>query len=298
MKRRLISLLAVFCLFACGKAKSADEQTPEPAETPETTEESITTQGGDIEADSPAELKAYQDAMEGSADLRIAWLGELSENAALADVLAAAAENEDLKIVSKIDESRIFYGERGKLRDYVYLIAPAANTDITVGTYSYHAGEIVEVIVEEANALPLIYVESGDHIDPVGMIRYVRHFPDGDTENFMYTGLTADPARLRTDYHMGISDITKYDSMVLPFYGQMFFDLLNSYEEVQAALNSGASLNRMEEMMRDGHAYMVYDLNKDGESTLYGVYYDPLTEEQSVIVSRDRGMTWETLAHG
>ena len=54
----------------------------------------------------------------------------------------------------------------------------------------------------------------------------------------------------------------------------------------------------MEEMTWEGHAYMVYDLENGETNTLYGVRPDSEPAVPAVLVSRDRGMSWETLGRG
>ncbi|MBR2802800.1 MAG: hypothetical protein IKE21_09545 [Erysipelotrichaceae bacterium] len=301
--KKLLLILTVLLLCSCSSAPSsaavievappsaAPSQSPTPV--PQPSEDTQQEQDPDTEA-----LRQYQEAMEPYEDLEIAFLGSLHEENSFETILTRAGQH--WPVVRNITAERIIQGDLGDSVQYVYLLVPALHTDLQVGRYSYYAGEITETWFEEKDALPLIYIESGDTIDPLGQIRYVRHFADGDSEGWLYTGLQAVSGKLRTDYHMGVVDTTVYelyDSTEIPFYAQSFFDTLCSYEEVAEALNSGKELSVMEEMLWDGHAYAVYGIDKGDAWTLYGV---TVNEDgmPSVIVSYDNGANWGTLGRG
>lgn len=291
MKRSLMLLLSVFLLTACGTSvqepAAQAEPTPEPTAATERPD-------GDLTA-----LEQYQ--AEVTADLQIGLLGVISEDNALDDILNRAASIPALAIGSQVPAERIVYGDRGKYSDNVYLLIPSKNTDVTVGRYNWYAGEITETWFQETAALPFIYIEDGDSVDPVGRIEYVRHFEDGDTEGFMYTGLKAVPSHLRTDYHMGIEDITSYaefSSSEVGSYAQSYFDTLCSYEEVQNGINQGNELSVMDEMMYDGHAYMVYSQETDSGNRLYAITRESQTGTSDVLYSEDSGETWNPLGRG
>ena len=300
MKKRMMILCASLILAGCAgqTAEPAAEEKPSEEPVIETTPEPVQeTAAEDNEA-----LAQYQEKMEPYEDMEIAFLGAISMDRTLDDILQRAASGSQLsELIAAIPDSRIFYGDRGEYTDYVYLIIPARNIDLKVGRYNWYAGEITELWIEETDAKPLIYVESGDSIDPVGRIEYVRRLSDGNTEGFMDTGLSASNSHLRTDYHMGIVDLTDYDtfdSSERPFYSQYFFDTLQTYDEVRDALNSGGNLSLMEEMIYDSHAFAVYDLEKGDKRVLYGITIDPLTREKFVIASYDSGVTWSQAGQG
>lgn len=297
-KHQLTSLLLILSLAGCAGSTSSVPSDPAPS-APEETPAAEVSELPETRTEDSEALKAYQAEMEPYEDLEIVFLGTLSSERTMEDILKRA-EEQGIEPVSAVGESRIIYGDRGEYEDYVYLLVPAENTNLKVGRYNWYAGEITQVWIDEPSALPLIYVESADSIDPFGKIEYVRHVSDGDIEGFLYTGLTA-AGKLRTDYHMGVVDRTAYEqftSAEIPFYRQMFFDQLMTYEEIADKTAAGGQLSMMEEMTWDGHAYMVYDLSLENKSTLYGVSYDPMTREIHVIVSRDSGVTWESLGHG
>ncbi|MBR2677095.1 MAG: hypothetical protein IKE28_09320 [Solobacterium sp.] len=293
MKRMLALVCAVILLTGCGKAA--------PSGTAEGTEPSApvnTEAAGQKETEVSAALQAYIDEMEPYEIMRIAFLGGTGPDRTVDDILKRAAGLEGLSIVSEIPAERIIYGDQGQEQNNVYLIIPANKAGIRVGRYSFYAGEITEVWLDEKEAKPFIYVEDGDSVDPIGMICYMYNGVDDGSS--MYTGLAAVPGRLRTDYRMGVVDITPYDafdSTEIGFYAQSYFDKLCSFEEVQAQLNAGGKLDPMEEMIRDGHAYMVYNMDVDGDYTLYGVT-SPRSGAPEVIVSENSGETWETLGRG
>ena len=305
MRNRWITLLAVsLILGGCGSkpepeapsasaeppaAENTGTKTPEPSAEPQT-----------AQPVSSEELRGFQSELEPYEDLEIAFLGTISMDRSLDDILARAASMEGCEAAGAINDSRIFYGDRGEYNDNVYLLVPAMNTDLKIGRYNWYAGEITETWVEEAEALPLIYVEDGDSTDPLGRIEYVRHFSDGDSEGFLYTGLGLS-GKLRTDYHMGVVDQTDYqsfDSSEIPFYMQYFHDTLMTYEEISDAVQKGGKLSVMEEMTWEGHAYMVYDLEYNGTNTLYAIRHDSESGYPHVLTSRDSGASWETLGHG
>ena len=300
MKHTLTAVIAAIALCACSQSSSASPSagpavTSEPASEPAVPENTP-----DPRRSSPEALREYQNSMEGYEDLEIVFLGATSIDRPLTAILERAAAD-GVKPVSDLDDSGIFYGDRGTYSDYVYLIVPASSTAVRVGRYSWNAGEITETWFEEEDALPFIYVESGDSLDPLGRIEYTRRFPDGNTEGFLYTGVTAS-GKLRTDYHMGVSDKTDYsrfDTAELPVFDQSFMDTLLSYDEISYRISQGDRLTRMEELLWDGHAYMVYDLSGDNGSTvLYGVTVNPLTGTADVIESRDSGMNWSPAGQG
>ena len=293
MKRSWTLLLSVFLLTACGKA--APEPAAQVQPTPEPTAEA------DPHANDAELLEQYQAELSKRADLEIGLLGVISETNSLDAILKRASGIPELSVAAAVDSSRIIYGDRGANTDNVYLVLPAKDTDVKVGRYNWYAGEITETWLEETAAKPFIYVEDGDSVDPVGRIEYVRHFADGDTDGFMYTGLRAVPCHLRTEYHMGVVDITpytKFDSEEVPFFEQYYFDTLCSYEEISYEVERGNSLSVMDEMIRDGHAYIVYSLQTSNENRLYAMTRNAETGNPEVICSYDDGMTWNTLAHG
>ena len=299
MKKWMMILSASVVLTGCAGQTAAPAAEDKPSEEPvtETAPEPVQETGNENAA-----FTQYQENMEPYEDMEIAFLGAVSMDRTLDDILQRPAANAELsELISVIPESRIFYGDRGEYTDYVYLIIPALNTDLKVGRYNWYAGEITEAWIEETDAKPLIYVESGDSIDPLGRIEYVRRLSDGNSEGFMDTGLNASHGHLRTDYHMGIVDLSaydKFDSSEVPFYSQYFFDTLQTYDEVRETLSSGGNLTLMEEMIYDGHAYAVYDLEKGEKRVLYGITIDPISREHSVIASYDSGVTWGQAGQG
>ncbi len=293
MKAQQFVMIAAMSLL-CGCAGKAAPQEPVPtAAAPAETAEPQGTPS--VSSD---DLRSFQSGLEPYENLEITFLGTVSIDQPLEDVLARArSEN---ACAAAIDDSRVFCGERGEYTDYVYLLVPALNTDLKIGQYNWYAGGITETWVDETDALPLIYVESGDSTDPLGRIEYVRHLSDGDSEDFLYTGLNLG-GKLRTDYHMGVVDQTDYqsfDSSEIPFYMQYFHDTLMTYEEIADAVQKGGKLTAMEEMTWEGHAYMVYDLERNGTNTLYAIRHDSESGYPQVLTSRDSGASWETLGHG
>ncbi len=310
-RKRILPLLSLILLCSCGKQPAAPAQdaeaetvkTPEvPAQT-EAPERSVPADSGTAEG-RDAELplcRKKQESMEQYEDMEVAFLGTTGPDRDVDAILKRAAAIDSLSFVSELQEDRVFYGDKGPGGYYVYLVVPGLNTDLKIGSWNWYAGEITDTAVEEKNALPVIYVESCESIDPLGKIEVVRHFPEGDAENWIYTGLGAESRTLRSDYHMGVVDISPYeifDSSERPFYAQRFFDELLTYEEVSDAVKSGKELHRMEEMYRDGKMYSVYSIEFDAGTALYGVHYEPLSGEFEVISSYNSGETWNPLGRG
>lgn len=287
--KKLTMLFLAFLLTGC--AASAPEQaSAEPVKTPEETE---------APQEETDKAILYQQNLEEYEDLEIALLGAVDEAHYLQDILNRAASAEGMGFISAIPEEKIFYGTAGEYRDYVYLIVPHPDTEVTVGTYNYYAGEIVEPAAEKMTE-PFIYVESGDTIDPAGMITYVKHFPQGESPGEMYTGVTAD-GKLRTEFHMGVVDITVYDAFdpgEIPFYAQFLFDTLQSYEEISGALSEGKTLDHFGEYTWEGHIYESWGINDDTGLKLYNIYYDPVSGYTEVLTSTDSGSTWQPLGRG
>ncbi|MBQ1321386.1 MAG: hypothetical protein IIY53_07085 [Solobacterium sp.] len=297
MKKLITVILTAVMLGACG-GKAADP-TPTPADAPTPAPAGVPTAkpaserpGGAGTAGSETP-HPYVAGMEGYEDLEVAFLGTVNSERSRADVVARAASELNLPLAAEIDEDHVIYGDLGEYEDNVYLIIPAADTDLRVGRYSWYAGEITEVWYEAEKSQPILYVESAESDAPAGMIEYVRHFADGTTDGFIYTGFDLGDRVLRTAFHMGVVDITPYDffsSDEIPFKEQSLFDALLQQAEVSQAVNSGGELMKMGEFCYDANMYLDYVLRKDDTDTHWAAGYLP-DGTVDVICSED-GQNW------
>ena len=294
--KRVIAIMTAVLLSACtAKAPeptpaSSAAPTPKPAADRPTaalasaTPETPQTNGGDTEN--------YD-------DLRVAFLGTVNSERPRAYVVMRAAEELGLAMAAEVDEDHVIYGDRGTYEDNVYLIIPAPNTDLRVGRFSWYADEITEVWYEEENSPAIIYVESAESDAPLGRIEYVRHFPDGDTDGFIYTGFDLGDRVLRTAFHMGVVDITPYDAFSsdeIPFKEQALFDALMQNEEVSQALNAGGELMKMGEMWYDANMYLHYVLRQGNIDTYWAV--GNLPDGTVDIIWSEDGKNWAHPAKG
>ena len=248
----------------------------------------------------------YVSGMPDYADLQVVFLGQMSEYLNLDGIIKRAVNHySELSFINELKEERVIYGYCSEFYNNVYLIIPHSSVFVAVGDYNWYADGMTQVWMSEDNARPFIYVENGLDTNVVGIIEYLRDYGNGNEgDGYMFTGLNTVSSHLRTDYHMGIDDITDYtmfDSGELPFYLQAFMDELLSFEEIQSEVASGAVLNSMEEMVWDGDTYAVFSLSRDGEvKALYGVHSDFLTGDWKVIKNNADGedLTWVQLARG
>lgn len=273
MKRRFIILTAA-ALVLCGCGKQ-ENQTPDTTARPDRTPEAQQTPVTPVPAaiNIPAD---YRETME--EDLAIAYLGTASPEVSVQQVISDAYES-GYGIIEKIAEDDVIYGDQGDFYNSVYLLIPAENTDLTVGRYSWYAGEMTEPFYSEENSGPVIYVETAESVSPRTLIGYTRHFPDGNTEGWMYTGIEVQAGTLRTDFHMGIIDITAYDRLArdeIPFFADRYMEALMMQEGVQEKLDNRMMLHELGEAWFDGIMYALYYISdaEDAERTFYGLTYN------------------------
>ena len=173
----------------------------------------------------------------------------------------------------------------------VYLLIPNRNSDLRIASY-----EDDEVICEEENCPPVLYIESNAIMDILSTISVVRHLENGVSENFFPTGLDVCSGQLRTDFHMGVVDISHYedfDHTEIPFYDQFLFDRLY-YDAplVSDDLQSGSyDANPLWEIEQDGHRYLVYEIGGTQEgikSYFYAIHYDSEQNEFRYLISTDQ----------
>ena len=313
MKKLLAVLCIALLLAACGGGAHEPVQ-PQPSSDPGTvapvTPPSSGETSGKPETDQPpagsnvkTETTDYRYFMEGYEDMEIAFLGCMYDDITLDDIIDRALNDPNFSrfsFVREITDDDIVYGLCNGFANNVYLIIPTFDTDIRVGLYSWYANEIVEEYYSAKSSDPILFIEMADEMNILSRVEYKRHLSGGDSEGWMNLGFNTLSSQLRTDYHMGIVDVTPYgyfNSGEVPFYQQSFFDTLSMVAEIQSGLNKGMSLNPMEEMIYDGDVYAVYDLDDGGNHTLYGINLDFSTGQRKIIKTTDYE-NWSTVGFG
>ena len=310
--KKLLAFLCVVLLFtACGGpttepsnpgtdpgpvAPVAPITPPSSGETPGKPETDQPPQGSNVKT----VTTDYRYGMDSYEDMVIVFLGCMTEERNLNDIMDRAINDLGFSLVSEITSSDIVYGLCNGFANNVYLIIPAWDTDIRIGRYSWYANEIVEDWYNVENSDPIIFVEMAEEMNYLSRLEYKRHFDDGDTDGWMYLGFDTTESKLRTAFHMGIVDNTPYDyfdTTEIGFYQQYFFDSLCQVAEVQSAINKGAQLNTMGEAVYDGDVYAIYNLSDGSKNTLFGIHVDLQTGARTMIKS-DNGSDWSTIGFG
>lgn len=313
MKKILAFICVVLLFTACGKTHEPVSPGNDPGQVGPVTPVTPKDTSGDPvkpETDQPpagsgvkTETTDYRYGMEGYEDLEVAFLGCMYEGVTLDDIIDRALNDPDFSrfsFVREITDADIVYGLCNGFANNVYLVIPAFDTDIRIGEYNWYAGEMTEVWYSAENSDPVLFIEMADEMNALSRVEYTRHLSGGDSEGWMEFGFDTLSSQLRTDYHMGIVDVTPYDSFdsgEIPFYQQSFFDILNMIAEIQDGLSKGMSLNPMEEMTYDGDKYAVYDLTDGSNHTLYGVHVNFSYGGNKVIKTTDYE-NWTQVGYG
>lgn len=306
MKKLLAILCAALILTAC----SGTTETPE---VPDSTDNggsgqnnTVIGDGQDTETSGPeGKMDAYLDSMDSYEDLEIAFLGLVDEYRTLDEVLERAEKEFGFSWIGEISEDNYVAGELGEYGNNVYLIIPARNVDLSIGKYSWYANEMVEIYYQSEDCEPFIYVETAEKTDRLAIIEYVRHHGEGANMGSMYTGFNLATSTLRTQYLMGIVDVTPYDKFAggeVPFYLQSFMDSLSFVGEVQLAMQNNQQLSVMDEITYDGHSYALFvllppDGGGAGKETYYAVRYDSDNAKMEMMVASD-AMNWSRIGYG
>ena len=304
MKKLLAVLCIALLLAACGGGTHEPVQ-PQPSGNPgpvaPVTPPSSGETPGKPETDQPptgfgvkTETTDYRFGMEGYEDLQVAFLGCMYGDITLDDIIDRALNDPNFarfSFVREITDKDIVYGLCNGIANNVYLVIPAFDTDITVGRYSWYANEIVDTWYSVESSDPILFIEMADDMNVLSRVEYKRHLANGAvSEGWMNFGFNTITSHLRTEYHMGILDVSPYgyfDSSEVPFYQQSFFDTLSMVAEVSSGLSKGLDLNPMEEMIYDGDTYAVFDLTDGNKHTLYGINLDFYTGERKIIMTTD-----------
>ena len=284
MKKWMLLLVAVLLLCSCGKKEETPAQT-DPASSVTPVEEKNKTE-------------AYLEKMEDYEILRVAFLGVEEEGRTLYDVLIRASEELGYDFIPEIDEKHLVYGEVSEEANNVYLFIPNSHCTVTIGEYDEDSGEMEDIYFKEEDCEPVIYVEECEMMEYTGMVSCVRDNDPLGPLTYL-TGLTSD-GRLRTDYIMGLVDVTDYSFFTnseIPFLSQGLFDVL-CYQvgEIRDRFENGKpQLSYMEDAYISGDVYAVYALQEEGkEDRLFAVRIDP-DDLSAAVLSLDPLSGWESV---
>lgn len=284
MKKILLGMLGLLLVCGCGQSKPEatptpqEETTPTPvptAEPTENTEDLITN---------------YTNSMEEYELLRYGFLGTMNSERSLEDVIERASTFDGLAFVKELKPEDCYYGEQGE-ENNVYLLVPKKDVFIQVGKYSWNAGEIVESYHDEQDGKPFLFIETAEYAKPISAVAIDT--PTGIMN--MFTGFNVGSNMLRTDFLMGVVDITpyeKFNSSEVPFYSQAIFDIMQSVPEIMDIEKNGGTVSvSNEEIFYEDEIYAhIYARDKDGNDVYYGI--SPVTG--SVIKTIDH-VDWEVI---
>jgi len=271
MKKLVIVLTILICL--CGCDGGHKEETETKKQMPLTEE--------------------YLSKMEDYEVMEICLLGTAGEDRSLKDVLDRAKDEWGYELIGEIDENHIIYGDQSAY-NYVYLLIPGKETELSVGSYDPYSDSMVKVFHKAEDGLPFIYVESWMGMDPRGIISIVT----GIDSFSMKTGRNSGSGQLRTDYLMGVVDRTPYEILTGPEIGsfsQFYFDLLSTAPMISDLMKDGYQGYFLDEMLYDGHMYMVYSFTYEDAPVidfLYAVHYDMETNTPKYLYTSDWGVNW------
>ncbi|MBQ8995309.1 MAG: hypothetical protein IJ091_05800, partial [Oscillospiraceae bacterium] len=238
--RKIIALLLIALIFtACGSQDHEPVSPPVSNPVDPVSGGDTSTDNTDGTASSKEMVKAYLDSMDDYEDLEIAFLGDMNSWRSLDDILERAENEFGFSFLSELGEEDIVYGEMDEYENGVYLIIPARNVDLSIGKYSWYADGMTEIWYKGEGSGPILFIEGVEDTMPPSIIEYVRYGNGFSADGFMLTGFNVTSSHLRTDYHMGIVDITPYDDLdpsEVPSYLQGFFDSLTLVAEVQEGI--------------------------------------------------------------
>ena len=235
----------------------------------------------------------YLTKMEDYEVMEVCLLGATGEDRSLDEILKRAKDEWGYQLIGECDEEHIIFGKQS-VYDYVYLLIPAKDTQLSVGSFDPYSGNMKEIYYKAEDGLPFIYVEEWYGMDPRGIISIVT-----DLDSFsMKTGRNGGSGRLRTDYLMGVVDRTPYQNLSgseIGSFSQHYYDLLCSAPMISDLIDQGYKEHFMDEMIYDGHTYIVYSFSFEGatvDDLLYAVHYEMETNTVKYLFSSDGGQNW------
>ena len=293
MKKTGAAVLAALMLCSCGSKQDASSQKPDvPADS--SGQETPPEETGTVrEATYPEEeyLKAYRDGMQPYELVRIAFLGEVTEDQSYRQVLQRALTLDDFQVVGEVDDAHTADGQHGEYADAVYLIIPNRGVSLTIGKRSEDGTGTEEIWYRSEDDGPVLFAERGDTMDAPSLIHAVR----GEEYDYVLTGFDAAYGRLRTEQHMGVTDVTPYDVLEggeIPMYAQICFDSLQSFGEVEQYIRDGREVWTVGEQIIEGNVCIVYVLNANEDNQVfYAMHWDVGEHEPYAYKSAD-GTDW------
>ena len=235
----------------------------------------------------------YLSKMEDYEVMEVCLLGATGEEKSLDEILKRAKDEWGYKLIDEIDEEHIIFGKQS-VYNYVYLLIPAKDTELSVGSFDPYSGNMKEIYHKAEDGLPFIYVEEWYGMDPRGIISIVT----GQDSFSMKTGRNGASGQLRTDYLMGVVDITPYQELggyEIGSFAQHYLELLRYAPMISDLIDQGYEEHFMDEMIYDGHMYMVYSFTFEDTTVndlLYAVHYDLETNTVKYLFSSDGGQNW------
>ena len=260
MKKLLLSIWALLLLVGCTSTKQDDQNL----------------------------LTTYQDNLEDYEIFEICFIGVRNNERSIQDLIDRISKQKGYEFIADFKDEDIYEGDLGLYNDNVYVIIPNDDVSVTVGRYSWYAGGITEIWHKTEDGKPFIYVESADSSNPVSMIEFVKNADAGQ----MMTGFNNAYRRLRTDFLMGVVDITPYDKFStdeIPSIDEVIDDILYNQLKVGEAIEHGATLSTMGEQTWEGDYYVIKYLHTEEHNPLmcYGIHYDRLSGKAKIIGSYD-----------
>ena len=262
MKRIIQVLLMSLLLFSCTSSKDPLDKMPK--------------------------TKKYLDAMDSYEFMEVALLGNIyvEDGVDLEFILNRAKDKMGLDFIDEIDKDHIIYGKQSLRSNYVYLFIPAKGMDLEVGSYNSDTDDISEVFYKAKSSLPFIYIESGEAMNPVGIVKYGSEESDY-YDGRIFTGLDIMNSEIRSSFRMGLVDISDYNmftSSEIPSYGQFIFDMAHSLSNA----NYEKQISFMDEAMIDGEMYLVFIvIDDDSAIQLHAINYSSEKNEIKYLVSYD-----------
>ena len=304
MGKKVLSILVLLCFLLTGCAEREPEPTvvPDPAPTvapdPAPVVEPQPQAPSDTNGETGAwlqKVQAYRDQMDGYEMMEVAYLGSAYEDRTVETVLGQYAST--YPFLADMPEEQYIYGLCNEFETAIYLFIPKANTQVSVGEYIGATGEMGTIWHKDDEGKPFLFFEHTDSLDPLSLVSCV----DDSGEVFMCTGFDLHSSHLRTEYMMGLVDVTDYDALyeqgAVPFYRQAFFDVLQQdVEDVYKVVQAGGEVRSLWEAPIDGHRYLVFEVNGE-EAKYYAIRLTHSSSEIPILASDDM-MEWKPAKEG
>ena len=264
MRKIIIGLLNCLLLIGCNGSSAQTEPSPT-LEGSFGIEETATP---DANTQETSLIDEYISQIEDYELLRYAFLGTMEEEDGLKEVLDRASSFPGFEFLNELSENDAVYGEPSEYYN-VYLLIPKKGCNLQVGPYSWYADQMTEILYESNEGKPILYIETSDDTRYYGQIKI-------DNDMTLFTGFNIATSKLRTDFKMGVVDVTPYEqftSAEIPFFSQAIHDITTQVAEIQKIEQEGGSVTISgEEIIFDDELYaLVYTRDKNDKDIIYGV---------------------------